>query len=81
MIIGAPGEMIAELGIDIKNKVRASGVPNPTIGGLANEWISYILSENQYQKGGYESSASFYGPTLGSVIHDKMIETATETAK
>lgn len=81
MIIGAPGEMIAELGIDIKNKVRASGVPNPAIGGLANEWISYILSENQYQKGGYESSASFYGPTLGSVIHDTMIEAAIETAK
>lgn len=81
LIIGAPGEMIAELGIDVKNKVRASGVPNPTIGGLANEWISYILSGNQYQKGGYESSASFYGPALGSVIHDKMIETAKETAK
>jgi len=81
MIIGAPGELIAELGIDVKKQVRASGVKNPTIGGLANEWISYILSEKQYQKGGYESSASFYGPTLGKLIHDNMIQAASETGK
>ncbi len=78
LIVGAPGEMIAELGIDIKSRLKNTGVPYPVIGGLANEWISYILTEDEYHRGGYESSASFYGPTLGEVIHDAMLQSAME---
>jgi len=45
------------------------------IGGLANEWISYILSGDQYNHGaGYEPSISFYGDGLGKVIVDGMLE-------
>ena len=78
MIVGTPGEMIAEIGIDIKNEIKKAGVPYPVIGGLANEWISYILTESEYLQGGYETSVSFYGPTLGEVIHKSMIKTAKE---
>ncbi len=77
-IVGAPGELIAELGIDIKSKMKQSGVPYPVIGGLANEWISYILTEEEYHQSGYETSVSFYGPTLGAIIHDGMLKTAME---
>ena len=77
MIVGAPGEMIAELGIDIKNKLKESGIAYPVIGGLANEWISYILTPEEYRQSGYESSVSFYGETLGTVIHDEMLKNAT----
>ena len=38
------------------------------IGGLADEWISYILPIEQYNLGKYEASMSFYGPTLADVI-------------
>ncbi len=78
LIVGSPGEMIAELGIDIKSQLKNAGILYPVIGGLANEWISYILTEDEYHQGGYESSASFYGPTLGLVIHDAMLQTAIE---
>lgn len=77
LIVGAPGELIAELALDIKSELKKSGVPYPVIGGLANEWISYILTEDEYHEGGYETSASFYGPTLGEVIRVEMINTAT----
>lgn len=76
MIVGAPGEMIAEIGLDIKSKLKASGVKYPVIGGLANEWISYVLTEEEYHQGGYETSVSFYGPTLGEVIQKGMLDTA-----
>ncbi len=75
MIIGAPGEIIAELGLATKNELRNLGVKNPVIGGIANEWLSYILTVEEYEKGGYESSVSFYGPGLGQVIYDGMLET------
>lgn len=77
LIVGAPGELIAELALDIKSELKKAGIPYPVIGGLANEWISYILTEDEYHQGGYETSASFYGPTLGDVIRVEMINTAT----
>ena len=76
LIVGAPGEMIAELGLAIKSELKKSGIPYPVIGGLANEWISYILTEEEYHQSGYETSVSFYGPSLGKLIHDEMLQTA-----
>jgi len=82
LIVGAPGEMAAGLGLDIKNKLKDMGVVHPVIGGLANEWISYILSADQYNNGaGYESSLSFYGDGLGKVIVDGMLGTSIPLAK
>ncbi len=77
MIVGAPGELIAELGIDVKNKLKKEGILCPVIGGLANEWVSYILTPKEYHQSGYECSVSFYGETLGIVIHDGMLKSAT----
>lgn len=77
VIIGAPGELTAELGLEVKNKLIENGIKYPTIGGLANEWISYILSADQYNNGaGYESSVSFYGDKLGAVIVKSMLDTS-----
>jgi hypothetical protein len=77
LIAGVPGEMSAELGLSVKKTIASGGVKHATIGGIANEWISYILSSNQYTNGaGYESSVSFYGPGLGEVISTEAIKTA-----
>ncbi len=76
-MVGAPGELAAGLGLKIKKQLKAKGIEHPTIGGLANEWISYILSADQYNNGeGYESSVSFYGDGLGKVIVDGMLNTS-----
>ena len=69
LIIGVPGEMAAELGIQIKqHAIRLSGTPHVTVGGLADAWVSYILSPEEYDRGGYEASVSFYGRNLGPRI-------------
>lgn len=69
VIVGIPGEMTAELGLQIKDHTRKlTGARHPVVGGLANEWISYILSPAAYRVGGYEASVSFYGETLGPTI-------------
>ena len=82
LIVGAPGELAAGLGLHIKDKLMSSGIKYPTIGGLANEWISYIISKEQYNNGaGYESSVSFYGDTLGEVIVKGMLDTSLPLTK
>lgn len=77
IIAGVPGEMTAILGKQVKTALKKDGAQNVAIGGLANEWISYILDKEQYLHGeGYESSVSFFGPDLGQLIVDKVIQTA-----
>lgn len=76
-IVGVPGEMIAELGMEVKKRVsEATGAKYVVIGGLADEWVSYILSDKQYQKGGYEATISFYGETLGATVLDAVVKNA-----
>ena len=71
VIVGVPGEMTAELGTQLQThaSTTVSGT-HVTVGGLANEWVSYILSASDYEQGGYEASVSFYGATLGQTIVD-----------
>lgn len=69
LIVGIPGEMAAALGLKIKSEAaRITGAKYPTIGGLADVWISYMLPAEEYRRGGYESSVSFYGETLGDTV-------------
>ena len=69
IIVGIPGEMAATLGLQIKKQAEEiTGARHAVIGGLANEWVSYILTPDAYRAGRYEASVSFYGETLGPVI-------------
>ena len=77
VILGVPGEMTAELGLDAKESARQiTGAGSVVIGGLADEWVSYILSADEYRKGGYEASVSFYGETLGKTVIDGAVGVA-----
>jgi hypothetical protein len=69
VIVGIPGEMAASLGLKVKSETgRLTGARHPVIGGLADVWVSYILPAAEYRRGGYESSMSFYGESLGDTI-------------
>ncbi|HEY4310989.1 MAG TPA: neutral/alkaline non-lysosomal ceramidase N-terminal domain-containing protein [Pirellulales bacterium] len=82
LIVGVPGEMAASLGMKIKSEAgRITGAKNPVIGGLADQWISYMLPADEYRRGGYESSVSFYGETLGDTIVTGAIAGVQEMAK
>ena len=82
LIVGIPGEMAASLGMKIKSQAgRSTGAKNPVIGGLADQWISYMLPTEEYRRGGYESSVSFYGETLGDTIVAGALAGASEMGK
>jgi hypothetical protein len=69
--------MAAQLGMEAKsNAQQITGATSVTIGGLADEWVSYILPAEEYRKGGYEASMSFYGETLGDVIVEGVLRCA-----
>lgn len=77
VILGVPGEMAAQLGMETKARAsKITGAKCVTIGGLADEWVSYILPAEEYRKGGYEASVSFYGETLGATITEGVVRSA-----
>ncbi|HXR40350.1 MAG TPA: neutral/alkaline non-lysosomal ceramidase N-terminal domain-containing protein [Terracidiphilus sp.] len=77
VILGVPGEMAAQLGLEAKSETRRiTGAGCVTIGGLADEWVSYVLPAEEYRKGGYEASMSFYGETLGSTLVEGVVRCA-----
>ena len=56
-----PGEPICELGLAVKDALRKAGIAHPCVAALTTDEIGYILTKAEYQKSGYEVTASFYG--------------------
>jgi hypothetical protein len=82
LVVGIPGEMAASLGLKIKSEAaRITGAKHPTIGGLADAWISYMLQPEEYRRGGYESSVSFYGEGLGETVVAGVIAGVSELGR
>ncbi len=67
-LIGIPGEPSTEVASQIVHYARALGIANPLVVSHVNGWIGYILSREDYAKGGYEATLSFYGPGLSSRV-------------
>lgn len=63
-----PGEPICELGLAVKDTLHKAGIAHPCVAALTTDEIGYILTKAEYQKSGYEVTASFYGDTLGEVL-------------
>jgi hypothetical protein len=67
-LLSLPGEPICELGLTIKSYLQKNGIQHPAVLGLTTDYIGYMLTPEEYQRGGYEVTASFYGPTLGPTL-------------
>jgi neutral ceramidase len=64
-----PGEAAAALGLELKRRS-----PGAWVLGLANDHLGYFLTAEEYRKGGYERMMSFYGPTMGPWLVDRLAE-------
>lgn len=63
-----PCEPSGELGLSIKSAMTKSGIKMPAIVALADDWIAYALTREQYHEGNYEAGMSFYGDGLGGSL-------------
>ncbi len=80
-IVGIPGELFVELGLQIK---RNSPAPYTFISETTNGWIGYIVSSGTYQEGGYEVSPGPWSMTNeegGQIIVKTALELITELWK
>jgi hypothetical protein len=75
-----PGEPICELGLAVKEALRKGGIKQPCVAALTTDEIGYILTQEEYQKSGYEVTASFYGEGLGRLLLDRAQALGLRTA-
>ncbi|MFQ6099432.1 MAG: neutral/alkaline non-lysosomal ceramidase N-terminal domain-containing protein, partial [Armatimonadota bacterium] len=69
VLVGVPGEIVASLGLQIKQRAQRRSIKHAVIVGLANDYVGYMLTREQYLGGGYESdTGSLYGEDFGELM-------------
>jgi hypothetical protein len=71
-----PGELLPELGLALKMRMRQAGAQIPIVVGLANDELGYILPDADYQypadpfePGDHYEETMSIGPTAGSTLY------------
>jgi neutral ceramidase len=54
VLLGQPGEVFGETGVDLRRRLREAGVRHPFVVGYANGWRAYLAPRSAYRDGGYE---------------------------
>jgi neutral ceramidase len=70
VIVSLPGEAIHQLGLEIKSDGKLLGFDKVYPFGLANGHMGYIATEVEYEIGGYEGIATFFGPKTGENVRN-----------
>lgn len=71
-VVGVPGEPTSHLGRQIRDYGRTLGFGSVLVISHVNGWMGYILGPEDYDRGGYEATLSFYGREEGN----KVVESA-----
>jgi hypothetical protein len=80
-IVGVPGELFTQLGLDIKNR---SPFRYTCVAELANDWIGYLPNLEGHKLGGYQvwtGYHSFAEPGAGERLVDAAVDMLKELAK
>lgn len=67
-LVGCPGEMFAQLGLELKQQAAA---PHLLVVGYANEYAGYLSTPAAFEEGGYETSLGPWcrvGPAGGRMV-------------
>lgn len=78
LIAFVPGELTVTAGHRLEQRIETelSAFPdaprNTVIAGLANEYIEYVTTEEEYQLQAYEGASTLYGPNTSRYITNRM---------
>jgi neutral ceramidase len=84
LIVSVPGEMTVEMGKRVRaavlNAVGGSGITHAVISGLANEYLSYFTTPEEYQRQHYEGGSTLYGEFSSNLIKQTLTDLAHRLA-
>jgi neutral ceramidase len=77
-IVTVPGEMTAGMGKRLKDSarqaVRGSGIRRIVVSGLANDFIQYFTTPEEYDRQHYEGGSTLFGRATSVFIQERLIE-------
>jgi hypothetical protein len=80
LIISFPGEPTAEVGRRAREAVldatRGSGIRAAVVAGLANEFIQYLTTPEEYDRQHFEGGATLFGPASSVLLTEQLAELA-----
>ena len=80
LIVTMPGEATVEVGRRARARVMsasaAAGSAAIAVSGLANEFIQYITTPEEYDRQHYEGGSTIYGPAQSAAITDSLVALA-----
>ncbi|MEX2194159.1 MAG: neutral/alkaline non-lysosomal ceramidase N-terminal domain-containing protein [Thermoleophilaceae bacterium] len=78
IIASLPGEATKEVGARVRRAVLdqtgGTGVEKVVIAGLANEFLSYITTPEEYERQHYEGGSTLFGPYTSNFLRDRLVE-------
>ena len=83
LIASLPGEPTKEVGAGVKSAVAgAAGMAasNVSVAGLANEFIQYFTTPQEYDRQHYEGGSTLYGPLSAPFLEQQLAELARRLA-
>jgi neutral ceramidase len=72
VIVTLPGEPTAEVGARVRAAV--SGAARVVVSGLANEFIQYLTTPEEYERQHYEGGSTLYGPLSSNLLRGELAE-------
>lgn len=85
MIASIPGEPTAEFGRRVRSSVldatRAVGVRQVVVAGLANEFVQYFTTPEEYDRQHYEGGSMLHGRLAGVLLQNELGSLAARMAK
>jgi neutral ceramidase len=76
MLLGTPGEPSVEMGRRFEAAVRGNlpaGVKEPVVVGLANNYMGYLTTPEEYEMQHYEGGHTVYGVWTSLVVRDALV--------
>ena len=84
LLMGAPGEPSVEMGRRFEAAVRPelpAGVTDPVVVGLANNYMGYLTTPEEYQMQHYEGGHTVYGMWTSLLARDGFVALARSLAR
>jgi neutral ceramidase len=77
VVVTVPGEITAEMGRRVRqsvlNATAGSGVRAVQLSGLANEYLSYFTTPEEYDRQHYEGGSTIFGQTSSNLLRDQLV--------
>jgi hypothetical protein len=84
LLVSVPGEMTVDMGRRVRAAVLAASAPagihEPVIAGLANEYLQYFTTPEEYERQHYEGGSTLYGKLSSNLLKQSLATLADRLA-